>query len=684
MNSPPLQGSDSTKKAAGFAPEAFGRYFLVDRVAVGGMAEIFKAKTFGHGGFENTLVIKRILAHLSGNDQFVRMFMDEAKVSALLQHNNIVRIYDFGKIRENYFIAMEHVDGKDVKQILRKLAERRKILPVDFAVYVAQEAAKGLDYAHKRTTSQGQPLNIVHRDVSPSNILVSYNGEVRVADFGIVKAANCAETTGAGTLKGKFEYMSPEQASGKELDRRSDVFSLGIILWEMLTGRRLFKTDSDIKTLEMIKACEFEPPSVYNPQIPARLEEILLRALARDPDDRYPDARELSIDLQEFLYPARPDVTQQSLSHFLRELFTTDIEDERRRMEDGTRLAHALHESSGSVELEPEWEEPNGTRNTETGTPPPPVITPPRRSPMPALLAVGVGAVGLLLVGIALIFAISRDSTPEATPTPVATPAEPTGSLALTITPAAKVYLDGQLVGEGAAVELAEVKSGTAHVLRVEAEGYQPFEDKNVMVGEGVRLSRPITLEALPASRNERSSRDDKKQDPSAKTTVASFSSNPSGADVVINGRVVGKTPLQWSAQAGSSYTVEYRLSGYDNTQFSASIPEDGRAATFSRTLRSASSGSSGSTSGSSNSGTSSGGGSAAAPKEDGKILVTVRNGWGTVYIDGQKVGDAPKTFTVSAGKHTVRVVNEQTGLNETRTVDVSGGETERVSVGSN
>ena len=177
--SSPASERPETAQPQAFKPEAFGKYFLVDRVAMGGMAEIFKAKSFSHGGFENLLVIKRILAHLSDNEQFVRMFMDEAKVSALLQHNNVVRIFDFGKIRENYFIAMECVEGKDVKLILRKLAERRKLLPREFAVYVAMEAAKGLDYAHKRTTLQGQPLDIVHRDVSPSNILVSYTGEVK-------------------------------------------------------------------------------------------------------------------------------------------------------------------------------------------------------------------------------------------------------------------------------------------------------------------------------------------------------------------------------------------------------------------------------------------------------------------------------------------------------------------------
>ena len=165
MNPAPPDPSSAPSKP--FKAEIFGRYYLVDQIATGGMAEIFKAKTFGHGGFENIVVIKKILSHISENPQFVRMFMDEAKITALLQHGNIVRIYDFGKLDKNYFIAMECVEGKDVKQLLRKLAERRKLIPREFAVYIAMEAAKGLDYAHKRTTLQGSALNIVHRDVSP-------------------------------------------------------------------------------------------------------------------------------------------------------------------------------------------------------------------------------------------------------------------------------------------------------------------------------------------------------------------------------------------------------------------------------------------------------------------------------------------------------------------------------------
>ena len=288
-----------------FAPEAFGKYYLVDKIAVGGMAEIFKAKSYSHGGFEKLLVIKRILDHLSDNDEFIEMFVDEAKISVTLQHPNIVQIYDFGKIRDNYFIAMECIEGRDIKGILRKLAERKKLLPVEFAVYIGHEMCKGLDYAHKKADNTGKCLNIVHRDISPSNVLVSWSGEVKVADFGIALASSAKHETKAGVLKGKFEYMSPEQAQGKELDARSDVFATGIILHEMLTGRRLFKTKSELQTLEKIKSVDIEPPNAINVNVPARLNEIVMKALARDPADRYPDCKAVQADLLDYIgYPS--------------------------------------------------------------------------------------------------------------------------------------------------------------------------------------------------------------------------------------------------------------------------------------------------------------------------------------------------------------------------------------------
>ncbi len=325
--------------------EVFGKYYLFDRIAVGGMGEIFRAISFEAGGFENLVAIKRMVAPPTDDDRFVRMFMDEAKVFAVLQAANIVRMYDFGKVGASYFIAMECVEGKDVKFLLNNLARRRMALPIELAVYIAMEAAKGLDYAHKRVSITGEPLNIVHRDVNPSNILVSYMGEVKIGDFGIVRAVSCAEKTDIGAITGKVAYMSPEQACGVHLDRRSDVFALGVLLHEMLTGRRLFKAASEIETIDRVRRADVKRPSITNPTIPPRLDEIAMRSLELNPDDRYQTARDLQLALLDFLHPLSTEVLQQSLSTFMRELFADEIVVERTRTLSGSLGARQMHES---------------------------------------------------------------------------------------------------------------------------------------------------------------------------------------------------------------------------------------------------------------------------------------------------------------------------------------------------
>ncbi len=647
-------------------PQLFGKYYLLDRLAVGGMAEIFRARTFGEGGFENQLVIKRILSHLSENDQFVRMFMDEAKVTVLLQHTNIVRIYDFGKIRDNYFIAMEHVDGKDVKLLLRKLAERRKLLPREYAAYIAMEAAKGLDWAHRKTSLDGTPLQIVHRDVSPSNILVSYQGEVKVADFGIVKASNVAETTDAGTLKGKFEYMSPEQAQGLPLDRRSDVFALGIILHEMLTGRRLFKTDSDLKTLEKIKSGDYPRPSSIHPQIPSKLDQICMKALALRPEDRYQDGREMASDLRDFLYPVQPDVTQQSLAAFLAELFEEDIAGERSRLEEGIRLARAMYASADSVDLEPDWQDGQGPRTSVTGTGTQGTVTvvePPRKAPLLVL-----GLVALVAVGAAVFFATRAPETrveKEVVREVVQVPGATTGSVQLKISPAAgSVSVDGKPVGVGIDVLAPELAPGTPHTLVVTAEGYAPHQE-SVTVAAGERVVMRIALVKNAGPVVAPTPRPVPTPTPApqvvtpptpapvaATTSTVRFSSKPDGADVLVGGRMIGTTPVEWEGPAGEKKTVEFRLEGYDPARMSVTTPEAGGRTTVEKTLQ-------------------------ARARATGLLSVNVSGGWAEIWVDGKKVKTSPLfNHTLSEGPHEVTAKNDALGMNETRKVTIKAGET--------
>jgi len=238
---------------ATFEPKQFGKYYLLEKLAVGGMAEIYKAKTYGAEGFEKLLAIKRILPHAAADKEFINMLIDEAKLSVLLSHANIVQVYDLGKVGEDYFISMEFIHGINLRDVLYRLREKNKRLPIDLSVYAASEICKGLDYAHRKTDSNNQPLGIVHRDISPQNILISYEGEVKIVDFGIAKAAMNISHTMAGILKGKIAYMSPEQAMGKAIDFRTDIFSLGILLYEALTGKKLYTGESQFEVLKKIR-----------------------------------------------------------------------------------------------------------------------------------------------------------------------------------------------------------------------------------------------------------------------------------------------------------------------------------------------------------------------------------------------------------------------------------------------
>ncbi|RMG15993.1 MAG: serine/threonine protein kinase, partial [Deltaproteobacteria bacterium] len=310
-------------------PTPFGKYLLLERVNVGGMAEVHKAKTVGVEGFEKLVAVKKILPNIAEDDEFITMFIDEAKISVQLTHSNIAQIYDLGKIGDSYFIAMEYISGKDLRAIFDRMRKRGEVLPIPMSCYIMSKVCEGLDYAHRKKDAAGRDLNIVHRDISPQNILVSFEGEVKLIDFGIAKAANKASRTQAGILKGKFGYMSPEQVRGLPLDRRSDVFACGVVLYELLTGERLFVGESDFSTLEKVRNVDVVPPSTYNRRIPERLEQIVMKALAKDVDDRYQWCSELQEDLQRFLITNDAIFSRKDLANFMKSAFTEDVEREK-------------------------------------------------------------------------------------------------------------------------------------------------------------------------------------------------------------------------------------------------------------------------------------------------------------------------------------------------------------------
>ena len=363
-------------------PIPFGKYYLLERISVGGMAEVFKAKAFGVEGFERLIAVKRILPSIAEDHEFITMFIDEAKIAVQLNHANIAQIFDLGKVGDSYFIALEYVPGKDLRAIFDKMRKLKELIPIPMACYTIMKVCEGLDYAHNKKDAAGRDLNLVHRDVSPQNVLISYDGEIKIIDFGIAKAAGKAGKTQAGILKGKFGYMSPEQVRGLPLDRRSDIFSVGICLYELLTGERLFIGESDFSTLEKVRNVEIIPPSTYNRRIPEELERIVLKALAKEVEDRYQTAMDLHDDLQTFMYTSGNFFARKDLATFVAKMFTSDIEKEQASNEIAIGKARSTSPPPpGRVSAPP----PAGRRVT---APPPPPSAKPAKLTKPRLSAV--------------------------------------------------------------------------------------------------------------------------------------------------------------------------------------------------------------------------------------------------------------------------------------------------------
>jgi eukaryotic-like serine/threonine-protein kinase len=312
-------------------PILFGKYYLLERINVGGMAEVFKAKATGVEGFERLVAVKRILPNIAEDNEFIEMFVDEAKIAVQLTHANIAQIFDLGKVGDSYFIALEYVHGKDLRAVFHRARNRGEPVPISLASFVIMKVCEALDYAHNKKDATGKPLHFVHRDVSPQNMLISYEGEVKVIDFGIAKAAGKASKTRAGILKGKFGYMSPEQVKGLDIDRRSDVFGVGICLYELLTGERLFAGESDFSTVEKVRNVDIMPPSTYNRRIPEELEQIVLKALAGDVEERYQTAMELHDELESFTYTSGNTYSRKDLSMYMRKVFAEELAQESAR-----------------------------------------------------------------------------------------------------------------------------------------------------------------------------------------------------------------------------------------------------------------------------------------------------------------------------------------------------------------
>ncbi|HZJ65220.1 MAG TPA: serine/threonine-protein kinase, partial [Kofleriaceae bacterium] len=334
--------SESDSPALSKLPERFGNYTILGHLATGGMAEVYLARQIGIEGFVKTVVIKRIRPELTSDREITGYFLDEARLVATLQHPNIAQVYEIGRVNDSYFLVMEYVDGADLRQLMERAGELGRRIPIADAIYILIQACVGLHYAHEKRGLDGKRLDIIHRDVTPSNVLLSHDGAVKVCDFGIAKATTRTTETVRGALKGKYPYMSPEQCKAAPLDRRSDVFALGVLLYELSTLTRPFAGDSDFEILRSIIELPAPLPSGRVPDYPPDLEHVVMRALAKDAADRYPTAQAMQLDLEALVREHRFALSSVNIANLMAELFNDSVDAWVREQRDARALADPL------------------------------------------------------------------------------------------------------------------------------------------------------------------------------------------------------------------------------------------------------------------------------------------------------------------------------------------------------
>jgi serine/threonine protein kinase len=523
------------------AGSRLGKYEILKKLATGGMAEIFLARVQGLPGFQKMVVIKRILPQLSTKTDFVEMFLDEARIAATLQHPNVVQMYDVGVVDGNYFIAMEYLHGEDVRSIMKarfKQAPTEQRMPLEHALNIIIGVCSGLHYAHEKVGFDGKPLNIVHRDCTPQNIIVTYEGGVKLLDFGIAKASNRFGETRFGTLKGKVPYMSPEQCRGEPLDRRSDIFSLGIMLYELTLGKRLYKGASDFEVLKQIVEGRITPPHEIDPHYNPTLETIVMRALEKERDKRFQTAREMQAELETLVRESRFYVSPIALQQFMEQVFGQKIEAWRDAQAHGKSLGDHLQEvvmeaspedgfeDSVRAPLDPEEraaeERAQAERlalrqaihSSQEGLQLPPLGTstgvvpgrggssvsleefiPQRRIWPWALLCAGLIATGA--VGMFKLTAKPQPAPPlppvvtAPQPVPKVEPPPPKVAVAIarvkTTPPGATLYVDGKKLPSLSPTTIDALEAGREHVLLAQVDGYDDAIEKFTLQPSEVR-----------------------------------------------------------------------------------------------------------------------------------------------------------------------------------------------------
>ncbi|HEX5037362.1 MAG TPA: serine/threonine-protein kinase [bacterium] len=529
------------EQTGSFEPKPFGRYVLLEKLAVGGMAEIYKAKTYGVDGFEKQLAIKRILPHCAADSEFIKMLVDEAKLTVLLSHANIVQVYDLGKVGDDYFISMEFINGTNLREVMVRQREESEKLAEEVAVYIMSEVCKGLDYAHRKTDSQGSPLNIVHRDISPQNILISFEGEVKIVDFGIAKAAMNVSHTMAGILKGKVAYMSPEQALGKPIDHRTDIFSAGVLLYEMLTGDKLFSGETQFEVLNQIRTTRINTLMLPD-HIPGPLKAVLAKSLAYNVKDRYQSAGDFQLDLTKYLYSSYIDFSPRMLAGLLTKLYQSEMKrkeapvqiDEKTRsvMIKQAETENIVVHNAAQAAPKSAMSQDTARVAETTGKVPQDtsisglyaVPTERQKKKRPLALIAGVPVL-LALVGYLGYTIFFKEKAPKP-PTGITSPTEEdnvvdVGVIELdSVPPGAKVLVNGDDTGQVTPTKLSKLTLGEEYQIKLQKENYKDA-GRTVAVTSEEPIKVQETLAALPKG-------------------VIEIVSEPPGAKIHVNDQDIG------------------------------------------------------------------------------------------------------------------------------------------------
>ena len=665
-------GRDATtpKDASEVLPRQFGKYTLLRRMAAGGMAELFLALHRSVAGFEKLIVIKRILPSMTEDQGFVDMLLHEARIAATLSHPNVVQIFDVGQIEGSYFIAMEHIHGEDIQSIVRAMKKKGlNEFPLEHTLAVAIGMCAGLAYAHEKRDLEGNALGIVHRDISPRNIVVSFTGDVKIVDFGIAKSGHAAPEE-EGTLKGKAPYMSPEQAQAYPIDGRSDIFAVGVILFELTTGKRLFKGATEFETLKLITEKEYPLPGVIRPGYPPELERIVMRALAKRREDRYQTARELQSDLEAYARQDRIPVSQVGLTTWMASLFEDKLAQHKEALSDVKHLADVIASQHGPSLYEAGPQSITGT-GTGTGSGSSSISAvpqaPQRRSAIGPVVAI-VAALGI--GGGVFWFTKNQDKKPAGVaagasadaakdqPAGAGQPAEAKGSLDITSTPdGAAIWINGDLQKEVTPAKIDKLPLGRAIQVKLTKEGLETHRE-DVTLTEGTP-SRKVTAEMKAGS-------------------VTVLLKGEPFAAVWVDGKPwKGDKAKVDNLSAGEDHKIVLTAAGYVSRTYTFNA-KSGETKSFLDPLVKDPTGGAGDK-GSGDKGAGDGKGAPAGGGGTGKLRVGAKGGFCTVTVNGASVGATPLETSVPSGSARVSCKTES-GKTMSQVVQVTAGETARVS----